>query len=45
MIEKHADVATHGANPFIDAANCNVETDIMETVFRAALEEQQAGKR
>ena len=33
-----------GPNPFIDAANCNVETDIMEAMFRASLDEQQQAR-
>ena len=41
MHEKHAKLQAGGANPFIDAANCNVETDIQEAMFRAALDEQQ----
>ena len=34
-----------GPNPFIDAANCNLETDIMEAMFRAALAEQQQSEK
>jgi metallo-beta-lactamase class B len=41
MFEKHAKLRSGGANPFIDAANCNLETDIQEAMFRAALDEQQ----
>jgi len=44
MFEKHAKLPSSGANPFIDAANCNLETDIQEAMFRAALDEQQANK-
>ena len=34
-----------GANrPWIDAANCDLETDIQEAMFRAALEEQRGGR-
>jgi metallo-beta-lactamase class B len=42
MHEKHAKLRSGGANPFIDTANCNLETDIQEAMFRAALSEQQA---
>jgi hypothetical protein len=28
-----------GANPFVDAENCDLETDIQEAMFRAALDE------
>jgi metallo-beta-lactamase class B len=42
MHEKHAKLRSGGPNPFIDAANCNLETDIQEAMFRAALSEQQA---
>ena len=45
MLEKHAKLAAGGPNPFIDKANCNLETDIMEAMFRATLaEQQQSGK-
>ena len=44
MLEKHAKLGSGGPNPFIDAANCNLETDIMEAMFRAALQEQQQAK-
>ena len=44
MHEKHAKLQAGGANPFIDAANCNVETDIQEAMFRAALDEQQQAR-
>ena len=40
LFEKHAKLQGGGPNPFIDAANCNLETDIMEAMFRAALAEQ-----
>jgi hypothetical protein len=39
MLEKHAKLAAGGPNPFIDEANCNLETDIMEAMFRATLAE------
>lgn len=45
MLEKYPKLAGGGANPFIDAANCNLETDIMEAMFRAAIGEQQAEKK
>ena len=41
MLEKHPKLRSGGPNPFIDAANCNLETDIMEAMFRAALDEQR----
>ena len=41
MHAKHAKLASGGANPFVDAANCHLETDIQEAMFRAALDEQQ----
>ncbi len=52
MLEKHAKLAagglpraeSRGPNPFIDKANCNLETDIMEAMFQATLAEQQTGK-
>jgi metallo-beta-lactamase class B len=44
MLEKHAKLAAGGSNPFIDKANCNLETDIMEAMFRATLAEQQTAK-
>ena len=44
MLEKHAKLRIGGPNPFIDAANCNVETDIQEAMFRATVAEQQAEK-
>jgi metallo-beta-lactamase class B len=39
MLEKYAKLRSGGPNPFIDAANCNLETDIQEAMFRAALAE------
>lgn len=44
MIEKHAKLASGGANPFVDPANCTVEADIQEAMFKATLAEQQQGK-
>jgi metallo-beta-lactamase class B len=44
MIEKHARLSSGGANPFIDPANCTVEADIQEAMFKATLAEQQQGK-
>jgi metallo-beta-lactamase class B len=41
MHAKHARLKSGGPNPFIDGANCNVETDIQEAMFRAALAEQK----
>ena len=44
MQEKYAKLTSGGPNPFIDKANCNLETDVMEAMFKATLAEQQAGK-
>lgn len=44
MLEKHAKLKPGGPNPFIDKANCNLETDIQEAMFKATLAEPQAGK-
>src|SRR5690242_3025834 len=45
MQAKYAKLKPGGPNPFIDKANCNLETDIEEAMFRAMLaEQQQAGK-
>ena len=40
MIAKHARLASGGANPFIDPANCLVEADIQEAMYKATLAEQ-----
>jgi metallo-beta-lactamase class B len=40
MQAKHARLASGGANPFIDPANCLVEADIQEAMFKATLAEQ-----
>ena len=45
MLEKYPMMRSGGPNPFIDAANCNLETDIMEAMFRAALDEQQQANK
>jgi metallo-beta-lactamase class B len=45
MLDKHAMLRPGGPNPFIDAANCNLETDIMEAMFRATLAEQQQAEK
>ena len=44
MQEKYAKLKPGGPNPFIDKANCNLETDVQEAMFKAALAEQQAAK-
>jgi metallo-beta-lactamase class B len=47
MQGKHAKLQSGGLNPFIDAANCNLEADVQEAMFRAALddaEQQKAAK-
>jgi len=41
MHAKHARLKTGAPNPFIDAANCTLEADIQEAMYRAALDEQQ----
>jgi metallo-beta-lactamase class B len=41
MHEKHAKIQARGPNPFIDPANCNLETDIQEAMFHALLAEQK----
>ncbi|MBI4885874.1 MAG: subclass B3 metallo-beta-lactamase [Acidobacteria bacterium] len=40
MQAKHAKLASGGANPFVDPDNCDLETDIQEAMFRAALADQ-----
>ena len=44
MHAKHARLQPGGANPFIDAANCGLEIDIQEAMYRATLEEQKGGR-
>jgi metallo-beta-lactamase class B len=44
MQEKYAKLKPGGPNPFIDKANCNLETDIQEAMFKATLAEQPAAK-
>ena len=39
MQAKHARLQGGGANPFVDAENCDLETDIQEAMFRASLDE------
>ena len=43
MQEKYAKLQKSGLNPFIDAAGCQLETDIEEALFRAILAEQPKG--
>ena len=43
MQAKYAKLQKSGSNPFIDAANCQLEADIEEAMFRAILAEQQKG--
>jgi hypothetical protein len=45
MQGKYGKLKAGGANPFIDPANCNVETDIEEAMFHAMLDEQQAAAK
>lgn len=40
MLAKHPRLRPGAPNPYIDGANCNVETDIQEAMFRAALAAQ-----
>lgn len=42
MHAKHAKLQGGGANPFVDAANCDLETDIQEAMYKATLEQQKA---
>jgi metallo-beta-lactamase class B len=44
MQEKYAKLKPGAPNPFIDKANCNLETDIQEARFKATLAEQSAPK-
>lgn len=41
MRAKHAKLQAGGANPFIDPANCTLEADIQEAMFRATLDAQK----
>jgi metallo-beta-lactamase class B len=41
MQEKHAKVRTSLPNPFVDPANCQLEADIQESMFKAILAEQR----
>jgi metallo-beta-lactamase class B len=41
MAAKHARLAGGGPNPFVDAANCWVEAEIQEAMFRAQLDAQR----
>jgi metallo-beta-lactamase class B len=45
MQAKYAKVKAGGPNPFIDKANCNLETDIEEAMFKAMQQEQQAAAK
>jgi metallo-beta-lactamase class B len=45
MHEKYAKLKNGGPNPFIDPANCNLEADIQEAMFRAILAEQPPAAR
>ena len=42
MHEKHSRLAGGGENPFVDRANCFLEADIQEAMYRAVLAEQAA---
>lgn len=41
MHAKYARLKGGGPNPFVDAANCTVEADIQEAMYRATLDEQR----
>jgi len=41
MASRHARLAAGGPNPFVDAANCWVEAEIQEAMFRAQLDLQR----
>jgi metallo-beta-lactamase class B len=41
MQEKYAKLQNRGPNPFIDSANCTLEADIEEAMFRAILAEKR----
>jgi len=41
MQAKHARLQGGGANPFVDAENCDLETDIQEAMFRASIDESR----
>ena len=41
MQEKFGKLRPGGANPFLDRAGCNVETDLEEAMFHAILKEQE----
>ena len=46
MQEKYTRLRNRGVNPFVDAANCKLEVDIEEAMFKAILAEQEkAGTR
>jgi len=45
MQEKFAKLQPGGANPFVDRAGCNVETDVEEAMFHAILKEQEQDHR
>jgi metallo-beta-lactamase class B len=45
MHEKYAKLKSGGPNPFIDPANCNLEADIQEAMFKAILAEQPPAAR
>jgi metallo-beta-lactamase class B len=44
MQDKYARLKPGAPNPFIDKANCNLETDVQEAMFKATLAEQSAAK-
>ena len=45
MHEKHARLRSGGPNPFIDPANCNLEADIQEAMYKAMVAQQTAAAR
>ena len=44
MQDKYARMKPGAPNPFIDKANCNLETDVQEAMFKATLAEQSTPK-
>ena len=45
MQEKYAKLQKGGPNPFVDPANCTLEADIQEAMFKAVLAEQPQAAR
>jgi hypothetical protein len=45
LYEKYATLREGGPNPFVDPANCTLEADIQEAMFKAILAGQQPAPR